>query len=92
MSGGTTPERPRGTTIPEPLHPLLVTDSGTFHLDGAFAYAVLRLALGLGEASRDQRARSHGDEGVRRRRARLRAVADPNAATRADTPDHRAPA
>ncbi len=29
--------------------PLLATHGGTFHLDDAFAYAVLRLALGLGE-------------------------------------------
>ena len=39
--------------MPEPLRPLLVTHSGTFHLDDAFAYAVLRLALGLREPGRD---------------------------------------
>ena len=48
MSGGTAPERPELTTTPEPLRPLLVTHSGSFHLDDAFSYAVLRLALGLG--------------------------------------------
>ncbi len=46
MSGGTAPEWPKGTTMPGPPRPLLVTHSGTFHLDDAFAYAVLRLALG----------------------------------------------
>ena len=40
MTTGTTPDQ----------GPLLVTHSGSFHLDDAFAYAVLRLALGLGEA------------------------------------------
>ncbi len=49
MSGGTAPEG----TMPESLPPLLVTRSGTFHLDDAFTYAVLRLALGLGEVGRD---------------------------------------
>ena len=34
--------------MPEPIRPLLVTHSGAFHLDDAFACAVLRLALGLG--------------------------------------------
>lgn len=33
--------------------PLLATHGGTFHLDDAFAYAALKLALGLGEAGRD---------------------------------------
>lgn len=33
--------------MPAPPKPTLVTHSGTFHLDDAFAYAVLRLALGL---------------------------------------------
>jgi uncharacterized UPF0160 family protein len=33
--------------------PLLVTHSGGFHCDDALAYAVLRLALGLGEAGTD---------------------------------------
>ena len=36
-----------------PCQPLLVTHSGTFHLDDAFAYAVLRLALGLRTAGED---------------------------------------
>ena len=36
-------------------HPLLVTHSGKFHCDEVFAYAVLRLALGLTEAGRDHR-------------------------------------
>ncbi len=52
MSVGTEPDRPSGTTTPEPLRPLLVTHSGSFHLDDAFAYAVLRLALGLREPGR----------------------------------------
>ena len=50
--------------MPEPLRPLLVTHSGTFHLDDAFAYAVLRLALGLGEAGRDHALVRTRDEGV----------------------------
>lgn len=33
--------------------PILATHSGKFHCDEVFAYAVLRLALGLGEAGRD---------------------------------------
>jgi len=33
--------------------PLLVTHSGSFHCDDALAYAVLRLALGLGRAGED---------------------------------------
>jgi uncharacterized UPF0160 family protein len=37
----------------KPDRPLLVTHGGTFHLDDAFAYAVLRLALGLGEPGAD---------------------------------------
>src|SRR5215218_7368889 len=53
MSGGAAREHPEGTTVAEPLRPLLVTHSGTFHLDDAFAYAVLRLALGLGAAGGD---------------------------------------
>ena len=52
MSGGTAAARPEATTTPKPHRPLLVTHSGTFHLDDAFAYAVLRLALGLGEPGR----------------------------------------
>jgi len=35
--------------------PLLVTHSGKFHCDDVFAYAVLRLALGLGQAGTDHR-------------------------------------
>ena len=50
MSGG---RAPRDMMAPEPLRPLLVTHSGTFHLDDAFAYAALRLALGLREPGRD---------------------------------------
>ncbi len=46
MSGGEVPGRQGATTPPKPLRPLLVTHSGTFHLDDAFAYAVLRPALG----------------------------------------------
>jgi len=34
-------------------HPVLATHSGKFHCDEVFAYAVLRLALGLQEAGRD---------------------------------------
>ena len=33
--------------------PLLVTHSGKFHCDEVFAYAVLRLALGLSEPGQD---------------------------------------
>jgi hypothetical protein len=33
--------------------PLLVTHSGTFHLDDAFAYAVLRLASSVAARSRE---------------------------------------
>lgn len=36
-----------------PRPPLLATHSGTFHLDDAFAYAALRLALGLRAAGED---------------------------------------
>ncbi|MBP0447571.1 MYG1 family protein [Roseomonas sp. SSH11] len=39
------------TTLP--ARPVLATHSGGFHLDDAFAYAVLRLTLGLGEAGVD---------------------------------------
>ncbi len=53
MSGATAPERPTETKVARPLRPLLATRSGTFHLDGAFAHAVSRLALGLGGAGRD---------------------------------------
>ncbi|GAB0114776.1 MYG1 family protein [Acidisoma sp. C75] len=35
--------------------PLLVTHSGKFHCDEVFAYAVLRLALGLGRTGEDHR-------------------------------------
>lgn len=38
---------------PLPPHPRLATHSGGFHLDDAFAYAVLRLALGLDQAGVD---------------------------------------
>lgn len=41
---------PSGTDIP-----LLVTHSGKFHCDDVFAYAVLRLALGLGRVGEDHR-------------------------------------
>ena len=47
------PGRQGEATLPKPLRPLLVTHSGTFHLDDAFAYAVLRLALALGEPGHD---------------------------------------
>ncbi len=36
-----------------PTHPNLVTHSGTFHCDDAFAYATLRLALGLSTPGQD---------------------------------------
>jgi len=35
--------------MPDRTLPLLVTHSGKFHCDEVFAYAVLRLALGLSE-------------------------------------------
>jgi uncharacterized UPF0160 family protein len=38
-----------------PLNPVLVTHSGRFHCDEVFAYAILRLALGLSEPGRDHR-------------------------------------
>ena len=41
------------TAIPTPRRPLLVTHSGTFHLDDDFAFAVPRLALRPGEAAHD---------------------------------------
>ena len=40
--------------MPDAL-PLLVTHSGSFHCDEAFAYVVLRLSLGLREAGQDHR-------------------------------------
>lgn len=48
------PEQPEAatTTIHRPA-PLLATHSGSFHLDDAFAYSVLRLALGVSEPGRD---------------------------------------
>lgn len=49
--------------------PLLVTHSGKFHCDEVFAYVVLRLALGLGEAGADHRL-------VRTRDAAVIAAAD----------------
>ena len=52
------------TKVPKALRPLLVTHSGTFHLDGAFAQAVLRLALGLGEAGRNHALVRTRDEAV----------------------------
>ncbi|MFC0410816.1 MYG1 family protein [Roseomonas elaeocarpi] len=39
--------------MPDASRPLLVTHSGNFHCDEAFAYVVLRLALGLREAGVD---------------------------------------
>ncbi len=47
-----------------PRRPLFVTHSGTFHLDDAFAYAVLRLALGLGAAGVDHTLIRTRDEAV----------------------------
>jgi uncharacterized UPF0160 family protein len=49
-------------TKPQPSSPLLATHSGTFHLDDAFAYAVLRLALGLRTAGQDHRLLRSRDE------------------------------
>jgi uncharacterized UPF0160 family protein len=40
---------------PAQAHPLLVTHSGRFHCDEVFAYAILRLALGLTEPGQDHR-------------------------------------
>ena len=37
----------------QPAHPILVTHGGKFHCDEVFAYAVLRLALGLREPGGD---------------------------------------
>ena len=48
----------------EPLRPVLVTHSGTFHLDDAFAYSVLRLALGLGGNGEDHALVRTRDEAV----------------------------
>lgn len=42
-------------TLPLLVTPLLVTHSGKFHCDEVFAYAVLRLALGLGAPGTDHR-------------------------------------
>lgn len=50
-------------------HALLVTHSGKFHCDEVFAYAVLRLALGLGQPGEDHRL-------LRTRDARLIAEGD----------------
>jgi uncharacterized UPF0160 family protein len=50
--------------VPKPLRPLLVTHSGTFHLDDAFAYAVLRLAFGLSKAGVDHALVRTRDEAV----------------------------
>ncbi len=52
------------TTVPKPLRPLLATHSGSFHLDDAFAYAVLRLALSLGAAGGDHALARTRDEAV----------------------------
>ncbi len=49
--------------------PILVTHSGTFHCDDAFAYAALRLALGLASAGEDHTL-------IRTRDAALIATAD----------------
>ncbi|WP_426959574.1 MYG1 family protein [Muricoccus radiodurans] len=47
----------------QPDHPLvLATHSGSFHLDDALAYAVLRMALGLREDGRDHRLLRTRDE------------------------------
>ena len=51
------------TMIPAPA-PVLVTHSGSFHCDDALAYAVLRLALGLGRAGEDHRLIRTRDPGV----------------------------
>lgn len=51
-------------TNASPPRPLLVTHSGGFHLDDAFAYAVLRLALGLEQAGRDHSLVRTRDEAV----------------------------
>ncbi len=50
MAGG---DAGAAAAVRTPRRPLLVTHSGTFHLDDAFAYAILRLALGLGAAGED---------------------------------------
>jgi uncharacterized UPF0160 family protein len=50
--------------MPSNSRPLLVTHSGSFHLDDAFAYAVLRLALGLAEAGQDHTLVRTRDEAV----------------------------
>ena len=60
MSGGAS----RAVMVPESVRPLLVTHSGTFHLDDAFAYAVLRLAFGLGAAGVDHALIRTRDEAV----------------------------
>ena len=52
------------TTLTTPHRPLLVTHSGTFHLDDAFAYAALRLALGLREPGSDHALVRTRDDGV----------------------------
>jgi hypothetical protein len=64
MNGDTAPERPVGAKVPNPCRPLLATHSGTFHLDDTFAYAVLRLALGLGAAGVDHALVRTRDEAV----------------------------
>ncbi len=58
------PGRREEAAMPKPVRPSLVTHSGTFHLDDAFAYAVLRLALGLGEADKNHALVRARDEAV----------------------------
>jgi uncharacterized UPF0160 family protein len=50
--------------MPLPHRTLLVTHNGTFHLDDAFAYAVLRLALGFGRTGDDHTLVRTRDEAV----------------------------
>lgn len=52
------------TAVPMRSQPLLATHGGGFHLDDAFAYATLRLALQLGEAGRDHTVARTRDEAV----------------------------
>ena len=61
MSGG---GAPRAMMAQGPIRPLLATHGGTFHLDDAFAYAVLRLALGLRGAGEDHALVRTRDEAV----------------------------
>ena len=50
------------TMTTTPALPRLATHSGSFHLDDAFAYAVLRLALGLRAAGVDHDLRRTRDQ------------------------------